>query len=197
MKKRIEFFILIAIVVLALMIAPAFATFAQDGGDLVTNTPAATEEVTLAPEPTAVIEPTIAPESTPAPPAEPSPFEAILADVNWTIVILAVALAFFGFLAYVVKIVGASAPAALWEGGKATVRATYDDIDKLVAGTSGEIDDALWQSLRNLVEQLMKDVDADRAKLTAGVKTDEGVSASRAALGAWQPQYPADNEPQG
>lgn len=157
MKKQLS----IALLALSLML-PIAGIRAQD---TVTEVPP-TQEIVETAVPT--IEATLAPTETPVPvPPAPSPIETLFSQVNWTIVILAGVLAFFGFLALVVRTLGISAPVALWEGGKATVRAIYGDIDRLVNATPDPIDNTLWDSAHSKIEELFTEVDRLRKELAA------------------------------
>lgn len=157
MKQVFSFrFVAAALIVLStVLVVP---TIAQDESPtdvvLVTNTPVVAEPIPTV-EPTPVVEPTPIP-------VPPSPFETIMANVNWTVIILAVVLSFFGFLSLVVSKLAVSAPVALWEGGKATVRATYDDVKKIVDATPDPTDNLLWDTLQGKFEEWIKSVDEQR-----------------------------------
>lgn len=194
MKSLSSFTRLFIVVLILLLLVAGPATFAQDvetpSPDTVTLEATAVETLssTIVPTEVATEAPTATP--VPVPPPPPTPMETILANINWTVLILAMGLGLFGLIAYGFRLLALSVPVAVYEGGKAAARANYGAVDRIVEATPDPTDNILWKAFHDKLEEQFAITDKLRQEMgqlksevaTNKVEAAQNLSAASSAI---------------
>lgn len=165
--------------------SPDTVTLEATAVETLSSTIVPTEIATEAP----TAEPTATPVPVPPPPA-PTPLETVLANINWTLLFLALGLGLFGLIAYAFRLIALSVPLAVYEGGKAAIRANYPTVDRIVDDTIDPTDNVLWKMFHDKMEEQFNITDKLRQEMgqlkqtvaNNKVQTDQQLNETAQAL---------------